>query len=739
MANKWCLLKEYVDRFKRGLTSGEIDPDKLASMTSSARHTFLAKFVGEENAAQVNSLFESKLLLKNQKAGYISWAKKVGGMTAETRRDMISKIERLENVLNPVEEEAFLQDLASTKLGINITVEEAKRISELSGRAAELEKTIDKNGKFSSEERRLEYGANKVALENYVNELKLRSRAISFKDQPFKKMIDVFTSIPGIMKSTVASFDNSFWGRQGIKTLLDTRTSPIWFKDFLKSWPDMGKQILSKGSWWKSGDDAVMDSIKADIYSRPNALLGKYRIGKYGLDVLSEEAYPSSFPEKIPLFGRLFKASEVIYNGGALRLRADLADRLIKKAELNGVNTLNSDEAVALGHLIGSLTGRGSWGKGDVLAKEANVLLFSVKFLKANIDTLTVHLFDSKVRRSNFARKEAAKNLLSIILTVASVLTVAKLLNKESVEPDPHSANFGKIKIWGKWVDITGGMASLVVLASRLTPTLHEGKLSFWTKNSKGEYVDLLAGKYGQDTALDVFDQFWQGKLSPILGIVRDQWKGKDYQGRTPTIGTIAENQLPISIQNVDQFKSDPNSSFVLGSLILDALGFSVSSSVETNIKSKIIPEDKKISNEDFIQTVLVYAQAFGTDPETAFNRIFTGQKIRRVTNGTVIVERMPLKDSQDIKKKANADNPQMKLDHTIPLELGGSNDSKNLKLVTTSEWSSYTKVENALGKALKENKISKKEAQDEIVKFKKIQDTTARKNYGESLIKKYK
>jgi hypothetical protein len=115
----------------------------------------------------------------------------------------------------------------------------------------------------------------------------------------------------------------------------------------------------------------------------------------------------------------------------------------------------------------------------------------------------------------------------------------------------------------------------------------------------------------------------------------------------------------------------------------------------------------------------IIYANAFGTDPETAFNRIFTGQRIKKVTNGTVIVERMPLTESQTIKKKSGANNPQMKLDHTIPLELGGSNDESNLKLVTTSQWSSYTPVENTLGKALKEGKIKKEEAQKLIVDFK--------------------
>jgi hypothetical protein len=65
------------------LKSGEIDPAKLVEMTSQERRDFFSKFLGEENARQVNALFESKLLLKNQQQGIITWAKKVAGITKE--------------------------------------------------------------------------------------------------------------------------------------------------------------------------------------------------------------------------------------------------------------------------------------------------------------------------------------------------------------------------------------------------------------------------------------------------------------------------------------------------------------------------------------------------------------------------------------------------------------------------------------------------------------------------------
>lgn len=121
---------------------------------------------------------------------------------------------------------------------------------------------------------------------------------------------------------------------------------------------------------------------------------------------------------------------------------------------------------------------------------------------------------------------------------------------------------------------------------------------------------------------------------------------------------------------------------------------------------------------QGLIKTVFTYAKAIGVDPATAFNRIFSGQRIRRVDNKAIIVERMTLPESQKVKNDRGA-TANMKLDHTLPLQLGGSNDLDNLKLIDSEIWASYTPVENYLGKQLRDKKITKKEAQDLIIRFK--------------------
>lgn len=129
--------------------------------------------------------------------------------------------------------------------------------------------------------------------------------------------------------------------------------------------------------------------------------------------------------------------------------------------------------------------------------------------------------------------------------------------------------------------------------------------------------------------------------------------------------------------------------------------------------------DGKKVDNKTVLESVITYAHALAIDPVTAFDRIFSGQKIRRVDNNTIIVERMSLEDSQKAKKEQNSNSPYFKLDHTIPLELGGDNSPGNLKIVDTEKWASYTPVENHLAKLLRAEKITKQEAQQMILKFK--------------------
>jgi len=560
-----CIPKQFADKLLEAIKKGEVVPEKLIDMSSAERRTFFEKTVGKEYAREVNAQLESKILLKDQKRGMVTWAKKLTGITEQARQDLISKIERMDKILDPVSEKAFLEDLVSKKLGTDITFEEAKNISTGIKEVIRLKEAIPEDSPIRSRER-LEYGTAEVLFRDYIDALKkkdtrnLPTKVKEFLTSPKKVVMEV----GGATKSLLASLDNSYFGRQGIKILY---TNPsVWVKNFIKSWGDIGKSLI--------GRDA-MSVIKADILSRENALNRKYETGKYDLGIKFEEAFPSSLPERIPLFGRFFKAAETAFNGGALRMRADLADKYIRVAEKQGIDVLNPVEAIPIGKLVNSMTGRGGIGKLEVVGKELNVMFFSIKFLKSNIDFLTAHIFDKTM--SPFAKKQAAYNLGKAVAATSAILWTANQIWPGSVDTDPRSANFGKIRIGDTRFDVSGGMASIITLASRITPTLHDGEWGFWTKSSiTGEYTKLNSGKWGAMTVMDIIDNYWQGKLSPLAGLFRDVARGQNFQGDKPTVGNVALNLItPIPIQTFLELKNNPESANLLLSMILEGLGIS--------------------------------------------------------------------------------------------------------------------------------------------------------------------
>lgn len=584
MAVGICLPPDVSKKFKQALINGKLKPEQLTNMSTEARTKLFTDLVGAGNASFVNREFEKKLLLKNQELGVLNWAKKYSGFDAKQRAEIQEKITaeyaRKQNRLyNPEENQTFLEQLVRESLNRKFKVEpsinQSMKIIRLQNKVDSTLARAKPDFTFSSTEDRLAHGIAKVNLENYVNEAKLEAGKTTFKEAPLSKIKDSIGATPGVAKSLLSALDDSFFGRQGIKTLLNIRTSNIWVKNFLKSFRDIGRQLKAGGNTktiLTSGDDRAMNLIKADIYSRPNALNGKYKAGNYGLLAHSEEAYPSSVAEKIPAFGRLFKASEVAYNGGALRMRADLADRFIKVAEKQGINTLDKTQAEGIGTLIGDMTGRGSLDSRNGLT---NKLLFSPKFLKANFDSLTLHAFDKKA--TAFTRKEAAKNMAGIVVSVGALLSVAHALNPKSVDTDPRSPNFGKIKIGTHWVDVTGGMGAMLTLAARtFVPTEHNGQWGLWSKSKTGAYTNLTNGGFGKQTALDTVNNFWEGKLAPSAGVVRDIWTGKNYNGQKPTIKNELEGATtPLPIQNYEQLKDSANSD-KLAAMIADGFGFSV-------------------------------------------------------------------------------------------------------------------------------------------------------------------
>lgn len=599
---------------KTAISSGRLNPEKLNNMTSAQRREFLSGIVGKENAKEVNLLFEKKLLLKNQEKAMTDWARETTGMSKEAKEKTLEKIkktyaEKKRRLENPKENEKFLNeitsDVYSKKMNTDITLNEAQNITELSSDVIKYREKLKSDFTWNTKQDGINYGASKVAFENYTNALRSDAlkRPLLAPTSPAKIIEDAyiaFNFIADNSRSLLATFDNSFWGRQGIKVAFDPRFTGKWEKNFAKSFKDIG-QTLKSGN--KKGD-AIIDATKAEIYSRKNYLNGRYELGKK-LDIKGmEEEFPTSFPSRIPVLGRFFKAAEVAYEAGAMRLRADVADAMYMMAEKVGRDLKNKVTVGDINLTVNSMTGRGALPVGEEYQAIANKAFFSIKFLKANLDTLMSPLALLKDPTS-FAKQQAAKNLLSIVSVVGSILGIAKALDPDSVSFDPRSTNFGKIKIGDTRFDITGGMSSIITLVSRIATQAS-------TSSVTGKVTKLGEG-YGAPTGMDVFWNFVNNKFSPIASVLSDLVQQETFEGDKPTILSTAKGlTVPIIMQELASSSQNEKSANLMLILISEALGVSANTyGLRTNwqqstskellqFKDKIGDKEFKKANNEF-------------------------------------------------------------------------------------------------------------------------------------------
>ncbi len=467
--------------------------------------------------------------------------------------------------------------LAEQKAGIAFTNTESETVFKMAKDIADKKALAKKTGKRLD---RTQYGASKVALNKYMENLKNPDKTLKDIFGSYTKELkaswkeDKITTVADVIKKTartiadnsvemVASWDNSFLGRQGLHTLETDLAryaqakkagipyKSIWWNMAKKSFVDFARTVGGKNT---------EDALAADIFSRENYEL--YKQAKI-LPKMEEET-PSTLLRHAPGVGRLFKASDIAFNGSAIRARTSLFDFYKKLADSQGVITTDKIWLENVGKMINALTARGQWGKRGEPAI-VRVFMWAPKMLKGNWDVLTAHTLGTGLK-TTFARKQSALNLLSVIGSTAIVLGIAKEMKPDSVTFDTNSSDFGKIKVGKTRIDTTGGAGSLIVLASRM--------LTGEYTSSKTGIKYQLGSKFGQQSRFDVIMNFLVNKTPPSTRVIADILRGRNYKGEKPTAkGELYEATTPISVQNIISLKDNHSADAVAG-VILDALGF---------------------------------------------------------------------------------------------------------------------------------------------------------------------
>lgn len=576
----FCLPPKDVEKFKMALKTKAINIADLINMDTAKRTEFLRNYAGDM-ATEVNHLFEQKLVLKNRLQGIKNWASKVGeiGRYAPEKKAQIEQMmqeyrdKQFERTFSPKEHESFLNDLADAKLGTHVSKAEAKQIFDLYKTADNFKKNYNAETEtWSSPKDRLDYGMAQVAANKYVESLKTEELSIGemakrrvgefkedWKDYPVKAVAklakDAIVELDKNSIAIVASIDDSFIGRQGLKTL---QTHPsVWAKAAVKSFTDIYKSLKEK-----HGNEKAKDILHADLVSEPNYINGNYQ--KAGILASFEEQYPTSHPARVPYIGRAFKASEVAFTNSALRMRIKTFDMLLDIAKKNGLET-NDVLIKDIGKVVNSATARADIGKGSV----TSLVLWAPRMMMANVNVLTAHGLGTTLK-TNFARKQAAVNLMKIVAETGAIAATLNALNPGSVDIDPRSSDFLKYRQGDTRIDLTGGSGQYISLLAR--------QLSGQTKNAQTKIIkELTSGKHGDPTRLSVGIDFLSNKTTPLVRTGTYLARGRNFEGKKPTaLSTATDLTVPIPIRNFYQnFAGDypENDAIAVVGSVLDLIG----------------------------------------------------------------------------------------------------------------------------------------------------------------------
>lgn len=137
-----CIPKEISNKLLKAAKGGAFNVQQLTEMSSKQRNALFAEYMDKKTAQSVNGLFE-KALVSQQKTALKSWAESVFGTNAKETpkyKNVMRTINQLDElgVLNPSDADSFFGDLVAEKLGVTISPEEAKNISEKSAKLEEL-------------------------------------------------------------------------------------------------------------------------------------------------------------------------------------------------------------------------------------------------------------------------------------------------------------------------------------------------------------------------------------------------------------------------------------------------------------------------------------------------------------------------------------------------------------------------------------------------------------------------
>lgn len=345
--------------------------------------------------------------------------------------------------------------------------------------------------------------------------------------------------------------------RQGAGVLVSNPAVAIkaWPKSFIAGvTAGFGNDTLAK-----KAEMAIRDNPQFDLFNA--AGLAITQSGQFASLKTQEEEFRGSLIKKIPLLKNAANYSEANYVTFLNELRIGLATQLGNYITRSGAAPTLA-EAKVIADYVNNITGRGSLRGLEGAANTLSAVFFSPRYwasrlnflaggVKATFDVTTGFKFAPQdvVRARKAVAREYAKVMIGYGMFYGSLVLAAAGYDdpedKFSIEWNPISSDFGKVKIGKTRIDPLGGLAGHMTFIARAT--------SFHNKTLDGDVYFLPDAKGNQQNYFGIISNYFvRTKLAPIYGSIINVGTGKDVVGKKATVlSEIAGTFLPLSLTDI--------------------------------------------------------------------------------------------------------------------------------------------------------------------------------------------
>jgi len=286
------------------------------------------------------------------------------------------------------------------------------------------------------------------------------------------------------------------------------------------------------------------------ITRQEEAFMGRWArhgIGKTGskVNVISQKA--------LTPIAMSARAYTTFLNG----MRFKLFKLMVNNLGANGQVT--ADEAKVIAQYVNVATGRADLGKYNQAMANLNVLFFAPRYVASRFQffALPFYLLPQKnvsLRVKKQITMEYARYATGLGIFLGTAAALGSLLfdddddDKPTVELDPRSSDFGKIRIGETRIDPMSGFSQVVAVVSQV--------LTGRKKGADGEIQHLRGEgrKWGSPTTWNVMSDFARKKFAPIPSAVFNVIVGENVVGEEVTPLTATRDLfIPLSVSEVKE------------------------------------------------------------------------------------------------------------------------------------------------------------------------------------------